>query len=314
MGTVMGIEDTYCNAVAKAAKSTVSVRTANGPMGLPYGCFPSHGIGSGVILDDKGHILTNWHVVHDSRKIIVALPDGQVVGGEVLGADRETDIAVVKVTAEGLVPADFGDSDSLKLGQPILAIGNPLGLAGGPTVTSGVVSALSRSLRVGLGGGLHVIQTDAAVNPGNSGGPLVDLNGRVVGIAAAQIPRAEGIGFCIPSNMAKDAAEEMIRNGRIARPWLGIVGYELNRRVAHFYGIAAERGVLVTDASADGPADDAGIRAGDVICGIADKEVPGMEELIAALRAQKIGDLVNLEVERNGKRKQLQVTLGTRPF
>lgn len=314
MGTIMGIEDTYCKAVAKAAKSTVSLRTANDPMGLQYGCFPSRGIGSGVILDDNGHIMTNWHVIQDSRKIIVALPDGQVVGGEVLGADRETDIAVVKVTAEGLVPAEFGDSDSLKLGQPILAIGNPLGLAGGSTVTSGVVSALSRSLRMGMGGELHVIQTDAAVNPGNSGGPMVDLNGRVVGIAAAQITHAEGISFGIPGNMAKDAAEEMIKNGRITRPWLGIVGYELNRRVAQFYGIAATRGILITEASANGPADEAGAQVGDVICGIADKEVPGMEELTAALRAQDIGDSLNLEVKRNGKKKKLQVTLGTRPF
>jgi len=310
----MQIEDVYISAVEKAAKSTVSVRTANGPMNHPFHCFPMQGVGSGLVLNDKGHILTSWHVIRDSNRIVIALPDGNIVGSEVVGVDRETDVAVLKVDQDGLVPAEFGDSDALRLGQPILAIGNPLGLAGGPTVTSGVVSSLRRHIHPGHRGANPLIQTDAAINPGNSGGPLIDLSGRVVGLAAAHIPHAEGIGFAIPSNLVKKVVEEIIHNGRVARPWLGIVGYELDRRIAYFYGLAATRGIFISELTTGGPAEKAGARVGDVISSLAGTDIQDMEDLTSVLRTKQVEETIQMEVERNGQKKRLPVTLGNRPF
>jgi S1-C subfamily serine protease len=310
----MQTEEIYINAVEKAAKSTVSVRTANGPMNHPFHCFPMHGVGSGIVLSDKGHILTSWHVITDSTRVMVALPDGRILGSEVVGVDRETDVAVLKVDCEDLIPAEFGDSDELKLGQPILAIGNPLGLAGGPTVTSGVVSSLRRHIHPGHRGTTPLIQTDAAINPGNSGGPLIDLKGRVIGVAAVHIPHAEGIGFAIPSNLVKKISDEIVQSGRVARPWLGIVGYEVDRRIAYFYGLTTNRGIFITELTPGGPAEKAGVRVGDVVHSLAQSDVQNMEDLTTVLRMKKIEETTSMEVERNGQKRQLQVTLGTRPF
>jgi serine protease Do len=312
--STMQVEEIYVKAVEKAAKSTVGVRTANGPMPHPFHCHPMQGLGSGVVLSKEGHILTSWHVINDSKRIVVALHDGVIVGGEVIGVDHETDVAVLKVEADGLVPAEFGDSEALRLGQPILAIGNPLGLAGGPTVTSGVVSSLRRHVHLGHRGANPLIQTDAAINPGNSGGPLVDLNGRVIGIAASHIPHAEGIGFALPSNLVLKVAEEIRQNGRVARPWLGIVGYEMDRRIAYFYGLNVNSGIFLTELTQDGPAMRAGARVGDVIRSLDGAEIRDMPDLTNILTGKKIEDKMQMEVERNGQRKQLQVTLGTRPF
>ncbi len=310
----MQTEEIYIAAVEKAARSTVSVRTANGAIPHPFHCYPMQGVGSGLVLSKEGHVLTSWHVVDDSARIMVALPDGRMVGGEVVGIDRETDVAVLKIDADGLVPAEFGDSDSLRLGQPILAIGNPLGLAGGPTVTSGVVSSLRRHIHPGHRGANPLIQTDAAINPGNSGGPLIDLNGKVVGIAAAHIPHAEGIGFALPSNLVRKIADEILSEGRVARPWLGIVGYEVDRRIAYFYGLSSNSGIFVTELTQDGPAGRAGARVGDVIRGLDGKEVRDMTDLTTILADKKTDDRTQMEVERNGQRRALQITLGTRPF
>lgn len=307
------IEDAYVDAVEKASASTVSVRTAMGPMCPPFGPFPMRGVGSGIVLDREGHILTNEHVVADAKRILVTLTDGQVVGGTIVGGDEDTDIAVVKADASNLVPAEFGDSDSLRVGQPVLAIGNPLGLRGGPTVTSGVISSLRRSLHPGNGGDLQVVQTDAAINPGNSGGPLVDLKGRIVAIATAQMPHAEGIGFAVPSNAAKKAATEIIQYGRVRRPWLGIIGYEVNQRVAHYYGFQTPGGIFVTELPSEGPAQASGVRVGDVITEFAGRTVSNMEDLSLMLRTKKIGETAELEVRRHGETKRFQVTLGTRP-
>jgi serine protease Do len=310
----MQIEEMYIDAVEKAAKSTVSVRTANGPMDHPFHCFPMHGIGSGLVLNDQGHILTSWHVITDSTRVMVALPDGRIMGSEVIGTDRETDVAVLKIECDALVPAEFGDSDELRLGQPILAIGNPLGLAGGPTVTSGVVSSLRRHMHPGHRDANPLIQTDAAINPGNSGGPLIDLKGRVIGLAAAHIPHAEGIGFALPSNLVRKIAEEIVQNGRVARPWLGIVGYEVDRRIAYFYGLTTTRGIFITELTPGGPAERAGASVGDVVRSLAQIEVRNMEDLTTVLRTKRTEETTQMEVERNGQKRQLQITLGTRPF
>ena len=307
------IEEAYVDAVEKASASTVSVRTAMGPMCPPFGPFPMRGVGSGIVLDNEGHILTSEHVVADAARILVTLTDGQVVGGTVVGGDEDTDIAIVKAEASDLVPAEFGDSDKLRVGQPVLAIGNPLGLRGGPTVTSGVISSLRRSLHPGNGSDLQVVQTDAAINPGNSGGPLVDLKGQVIAIATAQIPHAEGIGFAVPSNAAKKAADEIIHYGHVRRPWLGIIGYEVSQRIAYYYGFQTPGGIFVTELAPEGPALSSGVRVGDVIIQFAGRAVSNMEDLSLMLKTKKIGETAELEVRRHGQTKRFQVTLGTRP-
>ncbi len=265
-------------------------------------------------MDSDGHILTNRHVVDEARRIIVTLSDGRILGGAVIGSDEETDIAVVKVDGENLKTADFGDSDKLKVGQPVMAIGNPLALSGGPTVTSGVVSSLRRSLQMGNGNGLKMIQTDAAVNPGNSGGPLVDLEGHVVAINTATIPYADGIGFAIPVNAALDVAKQIIEHGQVQRPWLGIMGYDVGRRVAHHYGLRTSRGILVVEVTSGSPAAEAGLQVGDVVLSVDGEGVASLGDLVEVLKSRKIGDEVDLEVERHGKDVRAKTKLGTRPF
>src|SRR2546426_6341189 len=187
---IADLQNAYINAVERVGASTVNVSTAGAPYGPPFGRpWPRRGFGSGVLLDAQGHVLTTHHVIDGASKVIVTFADGRVLSGSVVGGDDETDVAIIKVDGKEFHAAEFADSDRLKVGQPVLAIGNPLGLPGGPTVTSGVISSLRRSVDMG-NGGLKVIQTDAAVNPGNSGGPLVDLQGKVVAINTVTIPYA----------------------------------------------------------------------------------------------------------------------------
>jgi S1-C subfamily serine protease len=266
------------------------------------------------VLDDKGHILTTHHVIDGAEKVIVTFADGRVLSGTVVGGDEETDIAVVRVEGKDFRPADYANSDELKVGQPVLAIGNPLGLPGGPTVTSGVVSSLRRHLGRGPGDGIPVIQTDAAVNPGNSGGPLVDLRGRVVAINQATIPYAEGIGFAIPINAALAAAREIVAHGHVQRPWLGVGGYDVDRRLSAYYGIATRQGVFVAEISQGSPAEAAGLQVGDVVTSLGGKPLAGVADLIEALRERKIGDSIEIEAERRGSRLKAKATLGSRPW
>ena len=307
------LESAYDQAVERAGASTVSISVAGGLRGPPFGPHSRRGLGSGVVLDREGRILTNAHTIEGADRILVGLGDGRVLGGSVLGTDPDTDVAVVRVEGDSLTPAEFGDSDRLRVGQPVLAIGNPLGLPGGPTVTSGVVSALHRSLRLGGGDGLPVIQTDAAVNPGNSGGPLVDLQGRVVALNAATIPYAEGIGFAVPFNTALEVARQIIEHGRAQRPWLGIVGYDVDRRIAHYFGLSVPHGVFLVELSEGSPAAAAGVRVGDVITALDGRPVTSVSDLVGALHGKQIGDRVEVEVERQG-RKTMSVALGARPF
>jgi S1-C subfamily serine protease len=267
-----------------------------------------------VVLDDEGHVLTNHHVVAEAERVIVTLGDGQVLAGTVVGGDEESDIALLRVEGKGLKPAAFGDSEKLKVGQPVLAIGNPLGLAGGPTVTSGVVSSLRRNVQLRRENGIRVIQTDAAVNPGNSGGPLVDLEGKVVAINTVTIPYAEGIGFAIPINDALHVAREILEHGRVLRPWLGIVGYDVDRRVVHYYGLTATRGIFVVEVSSGSPAEAAGIRTGDVLVSLGERRLDALSDLVETLKERKIGETTEVEVERASQRIRIRVPLGQRPF
>ncbi|HEX9340040.1 MAG TPA: trypsin-like peptidase domain-containing protein [Thermoplasmata archaeon] len=308
------LQNAYIQAVERAGESTVNVSTARGPYGPPFGPWPRRGIGSGVILDEKGHILTTHHVIDGADKVIVAFTDGRVLSGTVVGGDEETDVAVVRVDGKDFRRADFANSDEIKVGQPVLAIGNPLGLPGGPTVTSGVISSLRRNLTRWPGDGLPVIQTDAAVNPGNSGGPLVDLQGRVVAINTATIPYAEGIGFAIPINAALDVARQILEHGHVQRAWLGIAGYDVNRRLAAYYGITARTGVFLAEVNAKSPADVAGLQVGDVITSLGGRPLSGIADLVEALRERAFGDTVEVDAERRGVRVHATVALAVRPY
>lgn len=306
---MLDIEERYINAVEKGSESTVSVRTAGARCRGPH--FRS-GIGSGVVLDDK-HVLTNHHVIAGAERIMVVLRNGHVHEAKVIGSDQRTDIAVLKTKGGELVPAELGDSEKLRVGQPILAIGSPLGLPGGPTVTSGVVSSLKRNLWVSSGNGLSVIQTDAPVNPGSSGGPLVDLSGRVVALTAAQIPFADGMGFAIPINLARKVAEQIIQHGSVRRPWLGIVAIDVLPRIAYQLRLPNTLGVFVTDVLPGSPSEAAGLRMGDVILSIDGEPLGGVHDLLAVLGGKETGAPVELEVRRNGRIERLRATMGTTP-
>jgi len=275
---------------------------------------PIQGIGSGVIIDAKGYVATNRHVVMDSREIFVTTIDGKKFSGEVVGTDMTSDTAVVKMDAKGLQAVELGDSDRLKVGQLVIAIGNPFGfILGGPTVTIGVVSALGRNIQAEDRLFENLIQTDAAINPGNSGGPLLDSGGKVIGINTAMIPFAQGIGFAVPINTVKKVVEELITYGRVIRPWLGVAGLNITNELASYYDLPVKEGILIARIVPQGPADEAGLRDGDIILSVDNVAVKNMEGLQKAIQGKKVGSEVTLLVQRGDSRGTLRVTLGEVP-
>src|SRR5688572_15829898 len=253
-------EDVLVSAVEKVGKSVVNIASVRMLQDQLFRVFPVEGVGSGVVIDEKGYILTNNHVIDDAERLKVTLTDGRVLRGRVVGNDEMTDLAVIKVEAEQPLPAaELGNSDDLKAGQIVMAIGNPFGLTGGPAVTAGIVSSLNRSIQASSGV-LELIQTDAAINPGNSGGPLVNTKGQVIAINTANMPYAQGIGFAVPINTAKSILKELIEKGKVARPWIGISSIKVTPRLARFYGLPAREGALVAGVEPYSPADDAGLR------------------------------------------------------
>ncbi len=270
------------------------------------------GVGSGVIFDPRGYVLTNDHVIAGAQEIQVVLGDGRQFTGRVVGRSPANDIAVVKIDGQDLPVARLGDSDQLRVGQWVVAIGNALGLEGGPTVTAGVVSALNRTIVDAPGTTFGpLIQTDAAINPGNSGGPLVNLRGEVVGINTAKIQTAEGIGFAIPINKAKEIVQQLLEAR--PRPYLGIVSVPVTPALAAAYGLAVSRGVLVVDVEPGSAAERAGIQPGDIIVGFDGRAIGNADDLQAALSDHQPGDRVTIVVNRNGRELPLEVTLGTAP-
>ncbi len=261
------------------------------------------GTGSGVIYDAaKGLIATNNHVVEGASEIVVSLTDGRNVKGKVLGADAATDLAVVQISEHDIVEAHFGDSDTLQVGEPAIAIGNPLGLEFRGSVTAGVISALNRSLEIGERK-FNLIQTDAAINPGNSGGALVNADGEVIGINSAKIVvgGVEGIGFAIPVNTAKPILDELSSNGRVARPYIG--ASLMDKEVADRYGFELDLhgGIFIVKVIKDSPADNAGILPGDILLTFGDKKVSTALELRTELSKYHVGDRVNVKILHNGQ-------------
>ncbi len=294
--------------------------------------IPREGAGSGSILDDSGHILTNYHVIRDSTKLEVTLSDGSKWPARLVGVDPENDLAVIRVDApkEKLTIIPMGDSSELQIGQKVLAIGNPFGL--GQTLTTGIISSLGRSIRSEAGTLIEdVIQTDAAINPGNSGGPLLDSKGQIIGINSAIISptgASVGIGFAIPVNTAKRILAELISKGYVSYPWIGASVYPLIPEFARALGLKVERGAVIAEVVAGGPADRAGLKGGDklvqvgnslipvggdVITEMDGKKVTSSDDLIRMIRDRRPGDGVELELLRKGEFLRIKATLGEKP-
>src|SRR5256886_10520111 len=267
--------------------------------------------GSGVLVDPKGYILTNNHVIENAQDIIVRLSDQRKFTAKLVGRDPKTDIAVLKVDAPRPLPAaELGDSDHLRVGQWAIAIGNPFGLD--RTVTVGIISATART-RVGVATYENFIQTDASINPGNSGGPLLNLDGKVIGINTAIVAAGQGIGFSIPINQAKDVMQQLITRGKVVRGWLGIVIQDLSDDLATSFGVTARAGVLVTDVMKAGPAETAGLRSGDVITELADGKITEVPDLQKRVAAHAPGESVTLTVVRDRRPMAVRITLGEMP-
>ncbi len=302
--------DAYSRAVVGAAEmvSPLVVNVEVHRQKKPGRLQEQRGSGSGFVYSSDGFILTNSHVVHDADKIEVTLSDGRHFPARVVGDDPDTDLAVISIDATALAPARMGDSRSLKVGQLVVAIGNPYGFQ--CTITSGVVSALGRSLRAGTGRLIYdIIQTDAALNPGNSGGPLVTSNGEVIGVNTAIIMPAQGICFAIPSHIACSVAGKLIRDGRIRRAYIGASGQDISADdpLRKMYDLPVDQGVLVVSVEENSPAARAGLTTGDVIILLDEEKITNVDDLHKQLHEQRIGLQCRLSIVRLSGRLILEV-------
>lgn len=270
---------------------------------------PQKGAGSGFIIDQKGDILTNEHVVRGADEIKVTLKDGRKFTGKVVGSDATLDLAVVKINARGLPALKLGDSSKIRPGEWVIAIGNPYGFAN--TVTAGIISATGRTLE-DLGK-KNLIQIDAAINPGNSGGPLLNMKGEVIGINVAIVAGAQGIGFAIPINAAQEVMGELIKKGKVVRPWLGIYMRDVDEKVAAYLDLPVAEGVVVTEIVKDSPAVKMGLKKYDVIREVNGEKVKSGNEIQKIIQNAKVGDRITLKVYREGKSETLIGRLAERP-
>ncbi len=317
----------FAAAAQKAAPAVVSINTSKAAPRHPrsndpwFRFFfgdqgseqPQIGLGSGVIVSSDGYILTNNHVVEGADEIEVTLNDGRHATGRLIGTDPDTDLAVIRIALDKLPVVVLGNSDALRVGDQVLAIGNPFGV--GQTVTSGIVSALGRN-QLGINTFENFIQTDAAINPGNSGGALIDTQGNLQGINTAIYSRSGGsmgIGFAIPVSTAKQVLEGIVKDGRVTRGWIGVEPATLTPEMAETFGVKATQGVIITGVLQNAPAAQAGLRPGDVITGVDDKAIGNVQELLTAVAGLKPGTGSRFQVQRGNDRLELAVTAGTRP-
>jgi serine protease DegQ len=298
----------FRSAVERAAPSVLTVHSARtaarGPLGLGGRTLLSQGLGSGVLIDGDGYVVTNNHVVESANELAVALPDGTLRPTRLIGVDPDSDLALLKIEASGLHPIAFGDLASVAVGDVVLAVGNPLGV--GQTVTQGIISALGRK-GIGINPIENFIQTDAAINPGNSGGALIDTSGRLIGINSAILSRtggSEGIGFAIPIDLAQKVIASLKKNGRVARGWLGVSTTPAG---------GGAQGALIMAVQPGGPADRAGIQAGDIVVRFGDHVIDEPEDVAGATLELEPGTRAALDIVRAGKHRTVEVTLGTRP-
>lgn len=270
------------------------------------------GVGSGVIVTKDGNILTNNHVITGSSKIVVTLADGRDLVARSLGGDPTIDLAILKIEGTNLPVAPLGDSDNLQVGQIAIAIGNPYGFE--RTVTVGVISALRRTVSDGDESLTNLIQTDARIFPGNSGGPLLDSKGKVIGINTAVVGgRAGTVGFAIPISTAQDIMRQVQTRGRVVLPWIGISYGELNADIAKEFGLKVQEGIIVANVEKDGPAALAGIRRGDIIIAVDNTKIKGSGDLRKAIRARNVGDKANVVAIRDGQERNFVVTIREMP-
>jgi serine protease DegQ len=271
------------------------------------------GLGSGVIVSEQGYVLTNHHVIESVDQIEVALHDSRKVPARVVGTDPETDLAVLKIEARKLPAITFAKAEQIRVGDFVLAIGNPFGI--GQTVTLGIVSGLGRS-HLGITTFENFIQTDAAINPGNSGGALVDASGHLIGINTAiysQTGGSMGIGYAIPVSTARQVMEQIIQKGSVTRGWIGVGVQEVTKEIAESFKLRAAGGVLITQVERGGPADKAGVQAGDVLSAVNGKPVADTIAMLNSLATLQPGDEARLRVSRNQAEQELSVTIGRRP-
>ena len=305
-GTVAAVVDSI-------RPSIVAVFTESVPTDRFFEPEPQQGAGTGIILDTNGHILTNNHVVDGAQKIEVLLSDGRKVAAKVVGTDPSTDVAVISIDVKDVKPAPLGDSDSLNVGDEVIAIGHALALPGGPTVTLGIVSALDRSIREPNGVLIeNLIQTDAAINPGNSGGALLNSDGEVVGMNTAIAGEAQNIGFAIAISPAKTIVDQLINTGKIVRPFLGVSMVDVTPEVAAQQDLSVKEGALVASIVVGSPADQVGIQAGDVIIEIDGKKVTDASIAKNILGAHKVGDKVDILLVRGKDQIRLKPALAKR--
>ncbi len=270
----------------------------------------ARGTGSGVVFTPDGAILTNNHVVDGALTINVHLRDGRFLPATLVGRDPAADLAVIKVSAQGLVAARFGDSDASRVGEMVVAIGSPFGL--GYTVTTGVLSAKGRG-GLGVNAIEDYLQTDASINPGNSGGPLCNLDGQVLGINTMIVGRGSGIGFAVPSSLARRVAEQLLKSGKVERAWIGVGTQDLNPDLAAALHVDARAGALVNSVGPNTPAERAHLKPGDLIASVGGKPVHDSHELAREVLTHDVNQTVNLEVIREGHRYGAQITLAARP-
>ncbi|MDH3575392.1 MAG: DegQ family serine endoprotease [Desulfobacteraceae bacterium] len=271
--------------------------------------FKQRSLGSGFIIDKDGYIVTNNHVIDNADKIVVILKDEKEFEAQIVGRDKNTDLALIKIELNHNLPVlRFGDSDALKVGQWVVAIGNPFGLE--QTVTAGIVSAKGRV--IGSGPYDDFIQTDASINPGNSGGPLLNMKGEVIGINTAIVAGGQGIGFAIPVNLAKNIIAQIKSTGEVTRGWLGVGIQDISEEVAEYYGIKEKKGVLVTEVFPDDPADLAGIKPKDVIISVNGKTVDSARLLTGMIADTHVGDTIQIKINRNGKTRTIDVKIAKR--
>jgi serine protease Do len=314
-------EESITNAVEKVSKSVVNIASVKMLQDQLFRVFPVQGVGSGIIIDNKGHILTNNHVIDGSDRLRVTLGDSKQVNAKVVGTDAVTDLAVVRAEPLEIFsndeikfqPADLGNSEELKVGQIVMALGNPFGLTGGPTVTAGIISSLTRNVQF-ENGILELVQTDAAINPGNSGGPLINTRGEVVAINTAKMPYGQGIGFAVPINTVKSILTDLVENGHVTRPWLGISTVKIDPRIARYYRLPIVEGALIVNVEPYSPADNAGLRRGDIIEEIDGNKIQSPSQISSYIRKKKTtNDRVTVIVNRYGRVYEVPFQLEAHP-
>jgi serine protease Do len=302
--------------VAEVAPAVVSIVVETVGYNWFWQAVPQTGAGSGIIISSDGYIVTNNHVVEGANKVTVTLSDGRTFEATVVGSDAQTDLAVVKINASNLSYLHFlsNSLEQLSVLDPVVAVGNALALPGGPTWTTGVVSNLGRSIEEENGVVLNdIIQTDAAINAGNSGGPLLDTAGQVVGINVAIASNAENIGFAISTDTASPVVQSIITEGKVVRPWLGVEVTTVTSTIQHYYNLAVSAGALITSVTSGGPADKAGLRAGDVITKIDNEDISTTGDLVSAIGSHQIGDQVDIVYYRGSVQKVATATLEESP-